>query len=153
MKKVEEIVERTVRDTHVHYEAIDGTTFTDEQECIKYEGTVEAVLLAKVKEFELKEIPGNDFFESNDEGVYRVVVPTTNEHIDVLNQLWFLNGGAKNKEPLFSTEDINTLILVGIRWCMASTDWVWFWKVEKVIEKITDNKFALSRVKLTLKGS
>ena len=45
MKPIE--IEKVTKVTH--YEAIDGTTFTTEEECVKYEDTAKCVLLTKYK--------------------------------------------------------------------------------------------------------
>ena len=144
MERIENKREVTQTVTDISYKAIDGTIFSNEEECRRYEETVEAVLLSKVKEFQIKEIAGDDLFESNGEGIYRIVVPTRESHIDTLNQLWKLNGGASKEDLFFSTEDLHKVIAVGIRFCPNNKiDWIWFWKIKNVIENITDNKYTV----------
>ena len=145
MERIENKREVTKTVTDVSYKAIDGTIFFNEEECRRYEETAEAILLSKVKEFQIKEIAGDDLFESNDEGIYRIVVPTRKSHIDTLNQLWKLNGGASKEDLLFSTEDLHKVIAVGIRFCSNDKiDWIWFWKINDVIRSITDGKYYIA---------
>lgn len=147
MKKIENKREVVNTVTDILYEAVDGTIFHNEEECHKYESTVEAILLSKVKEFMIKEIPGSDLLESNDEGIYRIVVPKEEKHIDILNQLWKLNGGASKDNLLFSTEDLDKVIAIGIRYYETfKIDWIWFWKINDVIKSITDNDYTLVRI-------
>ena len=47
LKQIREIKEEVI----VGYEAIDGTTFKDKEQCIKYEETAEAVIKAKIKPY------------------------------------------------------------------------------------------------------
>lgn len=143
MEKIVEKIERTVTDTYTKYRAIDGTLFGNEEACIKYDNTVEALLLSRVLEFQKKEISGDDLFESNGEGIYRIVVPTKESHIDTLNQLWKLYGGNGNDNLLFSDKDLHKVIAIGISKCCEKTDWIWFWKINNVIENITDNKYTV----------
>lgn len=145
MERIENKREVTQTVTDISYKAIDGTMFSNEEECRRYEESAEAILLSKIKEFQIKEIAGNDLFESNDEGIYRIVVPTRESHIDTLNQLWKLNEGASKRDLFFSTEDLNKVIAVGIRFCSNDKiDWVWFWKINDVIRSITDNKYYIA---------
>ena len=143
MEKIVEKIERTVTDTYTKYRAIDGTLFENEEACIKYDNTVEALLLSRVLEFQKKEISGDDLFESNSEGIYRIVVPTKESHIDTLNQLWKLYGGKGSDNLLFSDKDLHKVIAIGIRKYGEDTDWIWFWKINNVIEDITDNKYTV----------
>lgn len=145
MERIENKREVTQTVTDISYKAIDGTMFFNEEECRRYEETAEAVLLSKVKEFQIKEIAGDDLFESNGDGIYRIVVPTKESHIDTLNQLWKLNGGASKSDLFFSTEDLHKVIAVGIRFCSNDKiDWIWFWKVDDVIKSITGDKYYIA---------
>lgn len=147
MERIEEVIERTVKDTHISYKAIDGTIFTNEDECRRYEETAEAILLSKLKEIQINEISCDDLFESSGEGIYRIIVPATQEHINTLNQLWKLNGGASREELIFDKSYINTVILVGIRFCENyKIDWIWFWKLNDVINNITKGKYKIQRI-------
>lgn len=131
--------------TEILYEAIDGTMFSDENECIRYEETAEAVLLGKMKEFQIGEISGDNFFDTNDDGFYRIVVPTNNYHIDILNQLWKLNGGASRKDLFFTEDDLNKVIAVGIRFTPnEKIDWIWFYSISNIIKSITNNQYIVA---------
>lgn len=66
-------------------------------------------------------------------------------HIDILNQLWKLNGGASQEKLVFDKSDINTVILVGVRFCCDKLDWVWFYKLNNVITRITDGKYKIQK--------
>jgi len=143
MEKIEQKIQRTVTDTYIQYKAIDGTLFEKEEECIKYDSTVEALLLSRVLEFQKKEIDGDALFESNSEGIYKIVVPTKESHIDTLNQIWKLYGGKSRDDLLFSKDDLNKVIAIGVRSYDGSTDWIWFWKINDIIEDITDKAYTI----------
>lgn len=145
MKEITKTEEEIVKKTITTYEAIDGTIFTDVNECHRYEATAEAVLLSKVNDFKLNEVDVEDVFEGG-EGIYKVVVPAILEHIDILNQLWKLNGGQNKQDLLFNESDLNTVILVGVRFYdAAKIDWIWFYRVNEVISNITKNQYIIAK--------
>ena len=147
MEKIEKKREVVTTTTDILYKAIDGTMFSNEDECRRYEETSEAILLGRLADIQIKEICCDDLFESSGEGVYRVVVPRVEEDINTLNQLWKLNGGATSKDFLFFDKgDLQKVILVGIRFATNDKiDWIWFWKFNDVINNITDGKYVLAR--------
>lgn len=146
MEKIEKKREVVTTTIDISYKAIDGTIFSNEDECRRYEETSEAILLGRLADIQIKEICCDDLFESSGEGVYRVVVPRIEEDINTLNQLWKLNGGAARKELFFDKDDLQKVILVGIRFATNDKiDWIWFWKCNDVINNITDGKYVLAR--------
>lgn len=146
MEKIEKKREVVTTTTDISYKAIDGTIFSNEDECRRYEETSEAILLSRLADIQIKEIYCDDLFESSGEGVYRVIVPRVEEDINTLNQLWKLNGGATSKNLLFNKDDLQKVILVGIRFATNDKiDWIWFWKFNDVISNITDGKYVLAR--------
>ena len=170
MEKIEKKREVVTTTTDILYKAIDGTMFSNEDECRRYEETSEAILLGRLADIQIKEVCCDDLFESSGEGVYRVVVPRVEEDINALlvnsaispssrskkkysselytlNQLWKLNGGASSKDFLFFDKgDLQKVILVGIRFATNDKiDWIWFWKFNDVINNITDGKYVLAR--------
>ena len=146
MEKVEKKREVVTTTIDISYKAIDGTMFSNEDECRRYEETSEAILLGRLADIQIKEVCCDDLFESGGEGVYRVVVPRVEEDINTLNQLWKLNGGATRKELFFDKGDLKKVILVGIRFATNDKiDWIWFWKFNDVINNITDGKYVLAR--------
>lgn len=48
MKQIKEEKTREIKETFTYYEALDGTRFTDSDECIKYEETARCVIKSKV---------------------------------------------------------------------------------------------------------
>lgn len=144
MEKIEKVIEQFIQKTEITYKAIDGTVFKDEQECLRYENTVEAVLLSRLKDIQINEIPCDSFCESAGEGDYKVVVPTNTRYIETLNQLWKLFGGKNSsKSEFFDNFDLNKVILVGIRWEREEIDWIWFWKLDDVILNTTNQKYKI----------
>ena len=55
MKEIKEEFKKEVVDTHIYYEADDGTRFDSKEECSKYEDTVFCVLMARAKSKELSD--------------------------------------------------------------------------------------------------
>lgn len=143
MKKIENKVTREVVETTIVYQAADGTEFLEEKQCELYEQSAACVLLAKLKDCTIAEGWENECIDSNDENIYHTVVPTTQEHIDTMNQLWFMHGGKDTVKPKFSEKDFKTVILMGTRHYNHKLDWCWFYKLDEVIAEITADKFVL----------
>jgi hypothetical protein len=148
MKEIREEIRREVVDTHIYYEAIDGTRFTNKEECEKYDNSAIAVLMAKTLKFTARELDAStiEWLDTCDEHGYRTLLPTTAEDIDVLNQLWFSFEGSnrKDEEAKFSIDDLNHVILMGYRQYESNMDWVWFYKMEDVVNDLTNGKFQLT---------
>jgi len=146
MEKIEKKREVVTTTIDISYKAIDGTMFSNEDECRRYEETSEAILLDRLTDIQIKTVCCDDLFESSGDGIYRVVVPRVEEDINTLNQLWKLHGGATSKELFFNKSDLQKVILVGIRFATnGKIDWIWFWKFNDVINNITDGKYVLAR--------
>ena len=147
MKEIKEEIKREITDTHIHYEAVDGTRFTSQSECEKYENTAIGVLMARVKEFMIadEETADGDWLEDGSDNLHKTLVPKTLRDIDTLNQLWFLFGGKSKQEPMFSKEDLNTVIIMGYRWYKEGEfDWVWFYKFNEIVNDMTNGKYQLA---------
>jgi hypothetical protein len=144
MKEVIEKVEREV----VKYEAADGTRFSDKKECQIYEESAAVMLLAKLMECEVARQYDHDWFDASEDNEYRTLVPKTQEHIDALNQLYFMFGGKCTDKPKFSKEDIGTFILLGYRYNGDNMDWVWLYKFDIMIADMTGGKYRAEMVKI-----
>lgn len=144
MEKIESKFERTITETTVTFKAIDGTVFDTEEECKKYEATVEAVLLERLNDCVVHCCCGDSLFESNCDGEYKAVVPKTQKDIDTLNQLHKLYGGKNETSLIFTEEDINTLIFMGYRFYNSSMEWVWFYKAADIIKACTNGKWTVT---------
>lgn len=85
MKPIE--IEKVTKVTH--YEAIDGTTFTTEEECVKYEDTAKCVLLTKYKPLVKRTVSEGDIFNTgSDEYMIDILQYLSSESdIDILIQL------------------------------------------------------------------
>lgn len=91
MKEIKEEKKREVVDTYVYYEAIDGTRFTSEEECKKYEGSAKGVLRGKLKK--LEEWRGNEWdllkgCEDHEVIAYKL---TSKEDVDTIMQAFLLD--------------------------------------------------------------
>ena len=86
MKRIEK--EYTRVEKNVYFEAYDGTHFTNEDECIKYESNAKAVAGKKVQAFLVKrtysESIFSDFHATCDEKV-EIYLPRNMEDVDALN--------------------------------------------------------------------
>jgi len=146
MKRVEVNREITETVVDVFYEALDGTRFISESECRKYEESALGVLLGKMSKFSINNEIESEWFDCNDENKYKCVLPATEEHIDILNQIWKCFSGSNKDDLKFSQSDINTPVLVGYRFCCSyELDSVWFVKLVDEIANITDNRFTIKR--------
>lgn len=146
MKTITKEFKREIKETTTYYVAVDGTEFSSESECEKYEMTAAAVLLANLKECELSRNEDMEWIDPADENKYRILFPTTAEHIDYLNQLWFMFGGQGDTNPIFSQKDKKTIVLLGYRFIGAKLDWVWFYKLNEIINRITKGNFEIAPV-------
>lgn len=94
MKPIE--IEKVTKVTH--YEAIDGTTFTTEEECVKYEDTAKCVLLTKYKPLVKRTASECDIFNTgSDEYMIDILQYLSSESdIDILIQLHKLYCSSRN---------------------------------------------------------
>lgn len=142
IKKKEEV--KTVNYRTV-YEAWDGTVFECAEECTKYENSATAVLIATLKDAIVNNDASADWFDEGSENEYKVIVPKKEEHINTLNQLWFMYGGKDNFDnPKFSEADIWHPILMGYRIYNGGYDWLWFYKLVENVEMLTDKMFTVT---------
>lgn len=98
MKPIE--IEKVTKVTH--YEAIDGTTFTTEEECVKYEDTAKCVLLTKYKPLVKRTVSEGDIFNtgSNEYMIDILQYLSSESDIDILIQLHrlYCSGGNLNDD-------------------------------------------------------
>ena len=94
MKPIE--IEKVTKVTR--YEAIDGTTFTTEEECVKYEDTAKCVLLTKYKPLVKRTVSECDIFNTgSDEYMIDILQYLSSESdIDILIQLHKLYCSSRN---------------------------------------------------------
>lgn len=94
MKPIE--IEKVTKVTH--YEAIDGTTFTTEEECVRYEDTAKCVLLTKYKPLVKRTASECDIFNTgSDEYMIDILQYLSSESdIDILIQLHKLYCSSRN---------------------------------------------------------
>lgn len=120
MKPIE--IEKVTKVTH--YEAIDGTTFTTEEECQKYEDTAKCVLLTKYKPLVKRTASECDIFNTgNDEYMIDILKSLqSSSDIDIIIQLHKLYNSYRNidyynklRENLNNCLTNNDTILIG-RW-------------------------------------
>lgn len=139
MEKVEK--ERVVK--YVVYTATDGTEFFEESECRKYENSAAGMLLGRLMEFSK---PCENFeIDGSEENIYRIAVPTKQEHLNTLNQLHKMFRGVTDCPSLFTEKDLKYPIAVGYRTYEGALDWVWFYKLNDWIKRITDNSFEIEK--------
>ena len=82
VKKVETTSTITV------YQAIDGTEFSSKEECLKYEGTVECLLLTKYNRLVKRRVSEDELFNTgSDECMIDILQPLSSEaDIDIIIQ-------------------------------------------------------------------
>ena len=103
MKEIKEEIKREVTDVNISYEALDGTVFTSEEECLKYEETAKCVIRAKVnKLITSKDKNAWEILGGLDDHTITAFKPTSQEEADLLKQFfisecpWF-NGDVHKK--------------------------------------------------------
>ncbi len=84
MKRNVETIERTVTEEKVTYIAADGTVFASEEECLKYEKTVECVIKKMYKEILVSQTTQEDITDGEGSPEYRVdfIKPTCSEDLE-----------------------------------------------------------------------
>lgn len=100
MKQVvkEEIVKKT------YYEAVDGTLFTDSNECQKYNNSAKAVLFTRYKPMIIKSMSEYDLFKiGSDDYIIDIIRVNEKEQIDTIMQLCSLIGHCSER---YLTESI-----------------------------------------------
>ena len=144
MERIETNVKREVVETRVTYKAIDGTVFRDKEQCEAYEESAAAALFAQLNDCVVVKEVDCALFEDDGENNYKTVIPTTNDHITTLNQLWFMYEGKGNMDtPKFESSDKGTPIVIGYRFYENKIDWIWFYKLCDEIQKVTDGHYKL----------
>lgn len=103
MKPIE--IEKVTKVTH--YEAIDGTTFTTKEECVKYEENAKCVLLSRYKGMVVKETNEEAFYETgSDESELDIVKLKDSSSINTIMQLhYYYNTGEYAKTYAKSVEE------------------------------------------------
>lgn len=127
-----------------YYEAFDGTTFQEKCQCEAYENSASGVVIGKLHEIGTV-ISNQDWLDCGDgENWHIFVVPTKQEHLDILNQLMFLCRASDEKTKLFFTEnDLNKPFIMGYRSYNNSLDWSWFYKIEDIISQATNDTYTI----------
>ena len=148
MKEVKEEIKREIVDTHIHYEATDGTIFNDKEECVKYENSAVGVLMARTETFCVARDDSDGTINPLDDGGennYRLLLPQGPEDIDTLNQLYIMPRTGVSKQTLFTDEHIGKLILMGYRlYDNSGLEWSWFHELDKIIDTMTAGKYKLT---------
>ena len=108
MKEIKKEVKKEIIETITIYQAADGSEFNNAEECKKYENSAAGMLMCKVSDFSLGEI--SNTMDENDDNIYKLVIPTTQEQIDTLNHLHKLFGGRTLDTLLsqFPTKEFDT---------------------------------------------
>lgn len=84
MKEI--VIEKIVKETQ--YEAIDGTIFTNRDECIKYDNTARAVILSKYNKLVLKRMSECALFgNGSDDYEIEIISVNSSEDIKTVMQL------------------------------------------------------------------
>lgn len=93
MKQVE--IEKVTKVTH--YEAIDGTTFTTKEECVKYEESAKCVLLSRYKDMVVKQTNEEAFYKAGpDEFELDIVKLKDSSSINIIMQLYYYYNKGEN---------------------------------------------------------
>lgn len=149
MKEIKEEIKREVIDTHIRYEAFDGTQFLEKEECEKYENSALGAVLKRIQTFTIASDGGGGMinpFDDSDENLFMCVVPRTQEDIDTLNHFWVFRGCVKPDEVPFTDKYIGVPLLLGYRFVDSSCinlDWCWYFNLNDVINKMTGGTFKL----------
>jgi len=81
--------EKVVKTNEIVYVAIDGTEFTDAQQCEKYENSALAVLKSRFNKLIISTGDMWDLVRGCDDHTYYIVAPRTDEEASIILQLWY----------------------------------------------------------------
>ena len=147
MKEIKEEIKREVIDTHIRYEAFDGTQFLEKEECEKYENSALGAVLKRIQAFTIASDNGGGMinpFDDSDDNLFMCVVPEIPSDIDTLNHLFAFRSGTKASDVPFTDKHIGTPLLIGYRLCSyTSLDWCWYFNLNDIINKMTGGTFKL----------
>jgi hypothetical protein len=144
MKKVVKEEKREYIEHITIYVANDGTEFTCEAECHQYEESALGVLYGKLKEITIAEEVSYEADDGSD-NLYNCIVPQTQEHLDVMNQICaILDPEQTSKLPIFT--ELRVPYLVGYRFCGGKFDWIWFYDLNKIVKDVTKDKFNIEHI-------
>lgn len=142
MKKVER--EITTKEL-VGYEAIDGTMFPNEEECIKYEKSARGVLVGRIADFTVNKGLECDIFKMGVDNEVWVTMPRDEKDIDTIKQLYHLDGCWKkeHKEEYFKQIDLDNQVGKVVFVAFSEyDDEVWLDTMQAMMDRImgTDKK-------------
>lgn len=143
MKEIKKEIKKEIIETITIYQAADGTEFNNPEECNKYENSAAGMLICKVDDFSLGEVSNG--MDESDENIYKLVIPSEQEHIDTLNHLHKLFGGRNLDTLFFNSNCLYRPIIMGYRIYNDQIDWCWFYRLDNVIKDLTKDGFVLTR--------
>ena len=91
MKEIKEEIKREVVDTHIYYEAIDGTRFVSKDECEKYEASANCVLKSRLKKLEVYRTNEWELFRGDEENVVIALRPTSQADVDTIMHAFLMD--------------------------------------------------------------
>lgn len=98
MKEIKEEKTHEVKETITYYEAIDGTRFHYQDECIKYENSARGILRAKLKKLEVWRGNEWDLLNGNDDCTVIALKLTSQKDVDVVMQAFLIDNPYYLKE-------------------------------------------------------
>lgn len=135
MKKIE--TTETITKVNVHYEALDGTYFCDEEECKKYDQSAACVIRAKFNELALVKSNGYTLFPGgNDDNAAYVVKPETDHDIDTVRQFQAMIGLKydKNYTPTITKDDKGKMLVIVTGY---DDDWIDVRRMDDILAGLT----------------
>ena len=142
----EEIRTKTIEKKETFYVSFDDIEFYNEEECKKYEESACGMLLSKLMECEINRGNECDFFDGNDENQVRVLVPTCQKHLDIINQLYHMWYPKQLDDTFVTQKDLGMPILLFYNIYNDAIDCMWFKKLDAMISYITKDQFKLESV-------
>lgn len=130
MKKIEkEVVTKVVEG----YEAMDGTMFEEQEECLKYEKSARGILKARLKKLVIKEgVEDSIYGTGSCENETWVVKPESEADIDTIKQFFYLGGGKEEYLPKDLDGQVGKIVLV----TNCYDDYVWLDTFEALTKRI-----------------
>lgn len=126
------------------YEAIDGTQFSDKNECEKYEASAAGVLMTRLQKYCTEKYNAFDMFGSSDESAI-IGVNVENQHVaDMIKQLYYIENkyllnpdNQKRKDAIDTIIDntIGKMLLIEMN---IDNDWFIIDSRENIIDKLNN---------------
>lgn len=134
--------EQTRTEIITTYVAADGTEFTTQAACEKYEQSYLCAIMSKIKAITIKEVSEYGLFEAGgDDSTCYVVIPKTPQDITNILQMHFAINNTNTPTDYITDGDINKVFILTVGY---EGDWMSIKRLDDMIDHITCGLFTIA---------